>query len=396
MPDSRPALRLGLLWHSMTSDNLGVGALTLAHIAILEEIAARLDRRPEFVICGWRDPNPPYLTRPDLEVVELRLKDFVRPRGGLYSVLRGCDAVLDISAGDSFTDIYGPKRFGTMLAAKRLTLLAGRPLMLAPQTIGPFEKPWTRRLALSVMRRADVLATRDDLSTEFLRTEGYDGPVIAASDVALRLPWTRPERTGGGRVKVGLNVSGLLFNGGYSGENMFGLRESYADMIRTLVARLTAREDIELHLVGHVISDRIEVEDDYRVCQRLGAEFPAAIVAPRFRDPVVAKSYISGMDFFSGARMHACIAAFSTGVPVLPMAYSRKFAGLFGALGYDVMADCRKDSAETILAAFDDALARRDEIAARMQGSLDRGLARLGLYEAAVEQCLRATIGPRG
>jgi hypothetical protein len=78
------------------------------------------------------------------------------------------------------------------------------------------------------------------------------------------------------------------------------------------------------------------------------------------------------------------------------MAYSRKFAGLFGALGYDVMADCRNDSAETILAAFDDALARRDEIAARMQGSLDRGLARLGLYEAAVEQCLRATIGPRG
>ena len=30
--------------------------------------------------------------------------------------------------------------------------------------------------------------------------------------------------------------------------------------------------------------------------------------------------------------MHACIGAFSAGVPVIPIAYSRKFIGLFGGV----------------------------------------------------------------
>jgi polysaccharide pyruvyl transferase WcaK-like protein len=47
-----------------------------------------------------------------------------------------------------------------------------------------------------------------------------------------------------------------------------------------------------------------------------------------------AKSYISGMDLFIGARMHATIAAISSGVPVIPFSYSRKFEGLFSSLGY--------------------------------------------------------------
>ena len=67
----------------------------------------------------------------------------------------------------------------------------------------------------------------------------------------------------------------------------------------------------------------------------LRARYPRAIVAPAFRTPVEAKSYIAGMDFFAGARMHACIAAVSSGVPVYPLAYSRKFNGLFvETLGY--------------------------------------------------------------
>jgi hypothetical protein len=48
--------------------------------------------------------------------------------------------------------------------------------------------------------------------------------------------------------------------------------------------------------------------------------------------------------------MHACIAALSSGVPVLPIAYSRKFRGVFGSLGYPIIADCRSEAAEQIVA----------------------------------------------
>src|SRR5690606_38493929 len=147
----------------------------------------------------------------------------------------------------------------------------------------------------------------------------------------------------GGPVRVGLNVSGLLMAGGYDRGNMFGLRMDYPALVREIVGRFRAHPDgCELHLVAHVIPHGTDagealagLEDDHRAARALAAEFPGVVVAPAFRTPSEAKSYIAGLDFFMGARMHSCIAAFSAGVPVVPMAYSRKFAGLFGSLGYD-------------------------------------------------------------
>jgi len=85
-----------------------------------------------------------------------------------------------------------------------------------------------------------------------------------------------------------------------------------------------------------------------------------------------------------GARMHACIAAFSSGVPVVPMAYSRKFAGLFGALGYNETVDCTTQSADDILTRIFDAYDRRTELAQAEKAAFQIGLEKLGLYEKAL------------
>jgi colanic acid/amylovoran biosynthesis protein len=90
------------------------------------------------------------------------------------------------------------------------------------------------------------------------------------------------------------------------------------------------------------------------------------------------------MDFFTGARMHACIAALSSGVPVLPMAYSRKFAGLFGTLGYHHMADCKTETGPEILARLGAAFANRAGLGADAERAAATALARLGVYEDAV------------
>src|SRR5690606_36997973 len=99
-----------------------------------------------------------------------------------------------------------------MLLGQNIVLALGRPLVLAPQTIGPFERPWARRLALNVMRRARLVATRDALSTGFAREMGFRGPLIEATDVAFRLPYDPPALRREGPVRVGINVSGLLLN----------------------------------------------------------------------------------------------------------------------------------------------------------------------------------------
>ncbi len=389
MTTSRRTVKVGMLWHSMNSDNLGVGALTLSNIDIVERLAAEAGVTPEFLILGWDDDRTPYLTRADVTVKGLRLKDFVRLRGGLFSALRECDLVLDIGAGDSFTDIYGLKRSLSILGSKVLALAARRPLILCPQTIGPFGRPWIRRLAVRVMHGAYGVTSRDDLSTAFLREIGYTGTITEATDVAMRLPYTRQSLGEDGPVRVGLNVSGLLMNGGYGGQNDFDLTVDYPALIRQAIAWFQTQEGCEVHLVSHVLSEGIAVEDDYRASKALAEAFPGTILAPWLTSPIEAKSYISGLDFFAGARMHACIAAFSSDVPMVPMAYSRKFGGLFGTVGYDVLADLRAESTESALAILQKGYLERAEIRVQQAAAYARALTRLDDYEVLVAGALR-------
>jgi polysaccharide pyruvyl transferase WcaK-like protein len=307
---------------------------------------------------------------------------------GYFRELLHQDLVIDIGAGDSFADIYGSRRLTRMFVLKYLAHLAFRPLVLAPQTVGPFTRPVSTFLARLSMRLCALVATRDRLSTEAARKMGYSGPIIEASDVALRLPYDPPPvRPSGGPVRVGINVSGLLMGSGYTGQNEFGLTMDYPGLIRDLVCHFQARPGVEVHLVPHVIvpEGRMAAEDDYRASAALAAEFPGVVLAPAFETPSQAKSYISGLDFFMGARMHACIAAFSSGVPVVPMAYSRKFAGLFGSIGYDRTVDCTRETSATILAKIAAAYDDRAILSTEAAAALTIGLERLGSYEAGLK-----------
>ncbi len=395
MPAPSP-LTIGLLWHSATSDNLGVGALTVSQIEIVQQIAEARDIPVRFVILGWRDPRTAYVAQDNVSRVDLRTRDLVRP-GGLWAAVRGCDMVLDISAGDSFADIYGGTRFAKNITSKAVVLASRRPLILSPQTIGPFKAAWAKWLAFAAMRRAAARFARDQISIDILKQAGFTAPVDLASDVALKLPYDPPEPRGDGVVRVGLNVSGLLMNGGYTRDNMFGLTADYPALMRRLVERFGAMEGCELHLIAHVISDRFPVEDDYRASKALAEGAGGSVIlAPRFDSPSEAKSYIAGMDFFMGARMHACIAALSSGVPVVPMAYSRKFKGLFGALGYDHTVECTTESADAIEARIMASYERRDALKEEVQAAMTLGLERLKTYEDALGRIMDRAWQARG
>ena len=390
---SRPVCA-GLLWHSSNSDNLGVTALTASNIAIVEEAAREVSCGVRFIVLGWSDPGRHQISGPNVSVFPMRGKTIVQP-GGLYAKLRECDFVLDISGGDSFADIYGAKRFMFNAMAKSAVIASGKPLILSPQTIGPFGRPWARAAARFLMMRAAAVVTRDGLSTAYARSLSIAN-VLEATDVAFRLPYTPPAAFpapgGGAKVKVGINFSGLLLNGGYTGNNMFALKTDYRELVQLLMTRFLARPGCEVHLVSHVISTGIPVEDDYRVACAIAGRFPQAVVAPRFEHPSEAKSYIAGLDFFCGSRMHACIAAFSSGVPVVPMSYSRKFSGLFGTLGYGHVADCREKSAaeiaDLVLQGFDGRAALKVSVDAGRAAALGK----LEVYQQVLRQTLRAAV----
>lgn len=382
MPNPVRPLRLCLIMHSTRSDNLGVGALTVSQVAILRRLAADMGRALQITVMDWKDARTPYVTGEDIRIIDLDRAQILSPFG-YFAVARRSDMVIDIGAGDSFADIYGSGRLIRMFVLKFLTHLAGTPLVVAPQTIGPLTKSWSKALARLSLRLSAVVATRDAKSTRALRDLGYRGTAIEASDVALRLPYDAPGPRGDGPDRVGINVSGLLMAGGYTGRNELGLTLDYPGLIRDLITQFQAL-GAQVHLVPHVIvrSGRMVAEDDARACAALAAEFPGTVLAPAFDTPSQAKTYIAALDFFVGARMHACIAAFSSGVPVVPMAYSRKFEGLFGTLGYARTVDCTSETGAAILAKVMDAYRDKAQLQAEAEVALARGLVKLEAYEA--------------
>jgi colanic acid/amylovoran biosynthesis protein len=382
-------LTIGLLWHSVSSANLGVGALTFSQLALVRQAAERAGVPVQFKLMGGVQPHSNGPTPGIISEFPVYRNYFMPFRSGFLREVRSCDLVLDIGEGDSFTDIYGIPRFALYTGTKIMVWLAGRRLILSPQTIGPFNRPVTRALANFAMRRASRVFARDHLSRKYLQEHGIAN-ADEAIDVAFALPFTRSPSTGGGRIKVGLNVSGLLYNGGYTKDNQFGLTLDYAALTNATLAWLATRDDVEVHLVPHVIPEDMPVEDDHAVSVELAKRYPGLVLAPRFTTPSEAKSYISGMDFFVGARMHACIAAFSSGVPVVPLAYSRKFNGLFESLGYRHYGDCKAASADEVLALIQRSFEQRDALKIEVDSGVEQAQVRLGRYKDFLTDTLRA------
>ena len=378
-------LKIGLLWHSANSGNLGVGALTIANMAIARQVAIDLGLRPKFTIIGMRDAGPAYVSSAEADVFAIDTRTLLSP-SGCWSQLGAQDCILDIGAGDSFAEIYGLKRFLFLWLTKVQALAQGTPLLLSPQTIGPFTRQPYRALARAVLRRADAVVARDQTSLDALNQLAPSANGVLAADVAFALPYEdRGALRGGAKIRVGVNVSGLLFNEATSGRNQFGLEADYAALMRRFLSTLAGRSDVETHLVAHAVDGaggEGGLDDDNRVADLLAAEFPNAIRVPTFARPSEVKSYISGLDFLVAGRMHACIAAFSAGVPVVPVAYSRKFSGLFGMLGYEWMTPVRGMDTNRAHAFLLECLERRAELGRGAEVGMSKAVGLLDAYRA--------------
>lgn len=385
------SISIGLLWHSASSGNLGVGALTLANLAIARDVARELGLEPRFLIMGMREPNAPYLGEDQAGRYPIDTRILLSPSGFWTAVARQ-DCVLDIGAGDSFAEIYGPKRFAFLWLTKIMSMARGKPLLLSPQTIGPFTRQPYRLLARIAMSRAAAVVARDEMSLQALREIAPKAKGALSVDVAFALPYD--DRSGerlGPRLKVGVNVSGLLFNEAESGRNRFRLGLDYAKLMRKFVSDLAARPDVEVHLVTHALHATDAWDDDGRVADKIANETPGVIRAPNFVGPSEAKSYISGLDFLVAGRMHACIAAFSSGTPVVPIAYSRKFTGLFGMLGYRWLVPVTGMDGGAAHAFLMDCIARRAELAQDMDEGMGKVDALLEVYREQLRKFFAAS-----
>lgn len=277
----------------------------------------------------------------------VKWKDYLATR----KIYKEASFILDVGQGDSFSDIYGKERFNWIFSQYKLGHRYNVPYCILPQTIGPFSSPKIRKQACRGISRASCVMVRDKQSFNYVKKLLPKKSVTEIIDVAFFMPYQK-KTFDSSFIHIGLNVSALLWHGGYTRNNQFGLKVDYQKLIHQIINYFLQIKNVKLHLIPHVVGGERGIENDYAVSYDLYDKYnnKNLILAPLFLDPITAKNYIAGMDFFMGARMHSTIAAFSSGVPVVPMAYSRKFNGLFvDTLEYPYMVDMKNDNFEIII-----------------------------------------------
>jgi colanic acid/amylovoran biosynthesis protein len=379
-------ITIGLLTADLNSANMGCNALGYSAISLLEEVSKLLGYTFEYKI--FRDMSAKSLEwYPDLNDTKIEpISPVVTFRNKVKRVIMNqissisrfkrsidvCDIFFEIAGGDSFSDIYGIQRLRMSGCFHSIVANKGKPLIFLPQTIGPFECVNARKIASKSLTYASRIFVRDPISYKIAVDFTGADKVSKSIDMAFFMRYQHSKKNTG-IPRVGINPSALLWNRGYTGDNQFGLKVEYNDLIHRIIGNLT-RKKCKIIFVPHVLHGPGEhVEDDYKICKMLQLKYPFSEIGPYFYTPIEAKSYISSLDLLIGSRMHCCIAAYSSGVPIYPLAYSRKFKDLFEKeLDYAYGAELVSEDIDYIIAGLSNILENMPKIKEEMQERLER------------------------
>ena len=258
--------------------------------------------------------------------------------------LKKADYVLSISAGDSYSDLYGIKNFIYVLSTQLIFILLKIPLYQMPQSYGPFDTFVGKRISKFALEKSKAVFAREKISFNYLKSLSEKIEPKFCYDLGFLMKpavvYNCHIFCGNNKKLLGINISGLLYFGGYEKEKSkkFGLKEDYRrTLIHMIVHIISEWDEWEIILIPHVIgqhhqSDNRAIEDIYGKVGRKIKE-KLKIIEPIYSH-LETKYIIGKLDMFIGSRMHSCIAAVSQNVPTISLGYSDKFEGVMESIGY--------------------------------------------------------------
>jgi len=385
---------------SLTSGNKGINALTLGTIISLynnnndieieifnqnsrsdEEIIHNINIgsrtvpvkenyvwSSKFILCGLLHLSFSFL--PDLikEILFIRCLKFaylphviIKKKAINYNEpalkkLINADLVINLSEGDSFSDIYGMHVFLRHALDKVIAHSHGIPFYFFPQTLGPFNSWTARKLAGKIFRSADKIFAREKQTRDYLLNMFGDlANMDEANDMAFLMDPEPVDDQGFEKfcsdgIITGINISGFLSSNPLGRDRILGDTDDYNNITDKIITTLLdLNEDNKIVFLSHVQTE----DDKANKCfinkyTRLGYGERLFLLRDNYSAPQL-KYFLSRMDFFTGARMHACIGALSTGIPTVPQAYSYKFVGITDKFGIgEYVIDLKKDTLEEV------------------------------------------------
>jgi polysaccharide pyruvyl transferase WcaK-like protein len=388
-----------------TTGNMGVSALAASLVKLI--LIARPDASITFFIAE-RSPRPQEIELSGKKILIQVANTRLSPRAGfgehilvllllalLYKiipvgvfrnmivkhnsrlrVIARADFIGDVRGGDSFSDIYGQKNFILGSMPSIIALFMGKKLVLFPQTYGQYSSRVAQIIARYILSNAHIILSRDresiDLVKDILGKTNCNKKIIFCPDVAFALDSIAPKdgdiqpfiNTGKDNPVIGLNINGLLYNGGYTRNNMFNLRMDYKLFVHKLSEAFLKKTNANLLLIPHTFAAHGHVESDPDACAEIFTSLSPVykgriqIITGEHNQHAI-KGIIGRCDFFIGSRMHACIAALSQKIPTAAVAYSKKFKGVFdsidaGNLVIDARETETQEAVDMIIAIFAD------------------------------------------
>lgn len=318
-----------------------------------------------------------------------RIKEKIIHANTFLSQMYISDLVGDIRGGDSFSDIYGILKFVERCIPALIAIFLNKKLTLLPQTYGPYNSRISKVIASYIISKSFQVLSRDrtgvDFIKNFLKNRSKNLTIGFCPDVAFMLDSIKPDsihiepsidmkQT---RLIIGFNVSGLMYNGGYTKSNMFGLKFDYKELIVKLLEILLQKTKADILLIPHTFGPPGNINSDPDACKDVmkhsnkSYKNKVHMVVSEYNQSEI-KGIIGLCDFFIGSRMHACIAALSQGIPTVGIAYSKKFLGVFDSIGSgNTVIDARSEDEESIISKILESFYKRDEISVEIIKNVD-------------------------
>ncbi len=252
----------------------------------------------------------------------------------LLADLKRADVLLSIG-GDNYSLDYGLASLFFFAGIADAAMAMGKPAVLWGASVGPFTRePLAEKRIAEHLRRLTLVTVRESRSIEYLRGIGVADNVLAVADSALAMKpqpvdtraWW-PADPGDG--VLGLNIGWLID----SLRRQAGQAEGIVGEVVAFVREVLATTRLSVVLVPHVAPlngnafNNDEVFNE-QLLAALGGPSARLATVPRGLNAAQLKHVISQCRLLIAARTHATIAAFSTAVPTLSIAYSVKAKGI--------------------------------------------------------------------
>ena len=223
-----------------------------------------------------------------------------------------CDICLSIG-GDTYC--YG-ENHGIQVLTRELKK-SGKKVVLWGASIGEEDLSEDK---LKSLKDFDAVFTRESLTYDLLKNKNANENIFLNPDPAFCMERDNVEAIEGFAKEntLGLNVSPLVE--GYNPQ----ITQVTKDFIKYIFENTTLR----ILLIPHVIENG---NNDYEYMMKFYEEFRDSgriEILPPDLNAKQYKGYIANTRFFIGARTHATIAAYSSGVPTAVLGYSVKSRGL--------------------------------------------------------------------